>query len=97
VLQFVCNEMGASTSRVVLRYVNRPTGSRLLMTLVQNSSHCTARTLCRGSRSTSFLPDAPQSAFDCKQKCFKKGKCQRKFKFTIKYANMGLSIGIAEA
>lgn len=45
-------------------YVNKPTGSRLLTTLVQSSSRCTARTLCRGSRSTSVQPGAHQSAFD---------------------------------
>lgn len=55
-------------------YVNRPTGSRLLTTLVQSSSRCTARTLCRGSRSTSVQPGAPQSAFDCKQQFFQKGQ-----------------------
>ena len=33
-------------------------------TLAQSSLHCTSRTPCRGSHSTSSLLDAPQTAFD---------------------------------
>jgi hypothetical protein len=74
VLQFDGKRNSARSSQVVHGYVNKPTGSTLLMTLVQSSSHCTARTLCRGSRSTSFPPDAPQSAFDCIHEMFQDGK-----------------------
>ena len=47
--------------------LNMQTGLRLLMTHVQSSSRCIARTLFHGSHSTNFPPDAHQIVFDWKR------------------------------
>jgi hypothetical protein len=63
------------------------TGLMMPTTLARSSLHCTSRTPCRGSHSTSSLLDAPQTAFDWTHKLKMRGNG----KYTLLSANRCLA------